>query len=214
MKDLNTLIENNKHWVSKMKSNDPNYFDQFETQSPEYLWIGCCDSRVPATQIVDIAPGDMFVHRNIANMVSLSDINCMSAIKYAVDVLKVKHIIVCGHYGCGGVQASMVRDNQFGIIDHWLWELKLIHEKYESYLDKVDDENEKWKLLCEINVKEQVSNLAKSIPVSRAWEANEEITLHGWIYGINDGLLKDLDVTCDSLETSKVILKNLKQYNS
>lgn len=210
MNDLSKLLDSNKKWVEEMNASDPNYFDQFDTQKPDYLWIGCCDSRVPATQIVDIAPGDMFVHRNIANIVSLSDISCMSAVQYAVDVLGVKHIIVCGHYGCGGVQASMNEDNHLGVVDHWLWELNLLNEKYESKLSDITDSNERWRKLCEINVKEQVSNLGKSTIIKRAWDKDREISIHGWIYDINDGLIRDLNVTSAS-RTEHEKLKELLQ---
>jgi carbonic anhydrase len=211
MKQASVLLENNKKWVEEMKKNDATFFDNFDTQNPDYLWIGCCDSRVPETQIVDMAPGDIFVHRNIANLVSLSDISCMSAIQYAVEVLKVKHIIVCGHYGCGGVQASMNEDNQLGVVDNWLWDLNLIHEKHEKKLNNITDSDAKWAKFCEINVMEQVSNLGKSTIINRAWNKNQELTIHGWIYDNNNGLIKDLDVTFSSKSESTKIKENLQK---
>jgi carbonic anhydrase len=195
MRDLKTLLEKNKKWAEKIKANDPEFFSRLaKQQSPELLWIGCSDSRVPANQIIDLPPGQVFVHRNIANLVVADDINCLSVIQFAVEMLKVKHIIVCGHYGCGGVQASL-KDQDQGLITGWLEHIKEIHKEHQHETALIEDENEKINRLCELNVITQVNNLCHSAPVRNAWEIGQQLTVHGWIYSIEDGILKDLDVS-------------------
>ena len=192
------LLENNKKWVAEQLAIDPNFFnDLADKQHPEYLWIGCSDSRVPANQITGTMPGDVFVHRNIANMVIHSDMNMLSVLDYAVNVLKVKHIIVCGHYGCGGVQAAM-NNQSIGIIDNWIRHIKDIYRLHKTYLDSIEDEQERFNAFVEVNVKEQVFDLAKTSIVQSAWKAGQELTLHGWAYGLNSGFVTDLDVNFSS----------------
>lgn len=189
------LLENNKTWVKEQLALDPNYFEKLSKgQSPEYLWIGCSDSRVPANQITGTEPGEVFVHRNIANMVVHSDMNMLSVLSYAVDVLKVKHIIVCGHYGCGGVIAAM-KNQQFGLIDNWLRHIKDVYRYHHTELDAIEDENERARRFVEMNVQEQVHDLGKTSIVQNAWRRNQPLHIHGWVYDINDGLINDLKVT-------------------
>ena len=199
MKVLNKLFENNKEWAEKIKESKPNFFKKLsKQQKPKYLWIGCSDSRVPATEIVGLEPGEFFVHRNISNLVVHTDLNCLSVIQYAVDVLKVKHIIVCGHYGCGGVISALSND-EHGLIDNWLRHIKDIYRFHRSEIDEMKTDKEKTDLLCELNVKEQVKNVIHTTIVQRAWKAGQTLSVHGWIYGIEDGILKDLKVCCTGL---------------
>ena len=194
MRILKHLFEKNKAWASKITSNDPDFFDKLShQQSPEYLWIGCSDSRVPANEIVGLLPGELFVHRNVANIIVHTDFNCLSVVEYAVEVLHVKNIIVCGHYGCGGVQASL-KDNQLSISDNWLRHVREIAQKYEGDLHKLNDETKRLDRLCELNVIEQVYNVCNTTIVQKAWSRNQPLAVHGWIYGLKNGLLKDLDV--------------------
>ena len=189
------LLENNKNWVKEQLNLDPTYFEKLaKGQSPEYLWIGCSDSRVPANQITGTEPGEVFVHRNIANMVVHSDMNMLSVLSYAVEVLKVKHIIVCGHYGCGGVIAAM-KNQQFGLIDNWLRHIKDVYRYHHVELDAIEDENERARRFVEVNVQEQVHDLGKTSIVQNAWRRNQPLHIHGWVYDINDGLINDLKVT-------------------
>ena len=189
------LLENNKNWVKEQLDLDPKFFENLaKGQSPEYLWIGCSDSRVPANQITGTDPGEVFVHRNIANMVVHSDMNMLSVLSYAVDVLKVKHIIVCGHYGCGGVIAAM-NNQQFGLIDNWLRHIKDVYRYHHQELDAIKDEQERARRFVEVNVQEQVHDLGKTSIVQNAWKRNQPLHIHGWVYDINDGLIKDLKVT-------------------
>ena len=189
------LLENNKNWVKEQLNLDPTYFEKLSKgQSPEYLWIGCSDSRVPANQITGTEPGEVFVHRNIANMVVHSDMNMLSVLSYAVEVLKVKHIIVCGHYGCGGVIAAM-KNQQFGLIDNWLRHIKDDYRYHHVELDAIEDENERARRFVEVNVQEQVHDLGKTSIVQNAWRRNQPLHIHGWVYDINDGLINDLKVT-------------------
>ena len=192
------LIENNKIWVAEQLELDPAFFEKLSNgQTPEYLWIGCSDSRVPAESITGTDPGEMFVHRNIANMVVHSDMNMLSVLSYAVEVLKVKHIIVCGHYGCGGVMAAM-KNQQFGLIDNWLRHIKDVYRFYHEELDAIEDETLRARRFVEVNVQEQVHDLGKTSIVQNAWKRNQPLHLHGWVYDINDGLINDLGVnfTC------------------
>ncbi len=189
------LLENNKNWVKEQLDLDPNFFERLSKgQSPEYLWIGCSDSRVPANQITGTDPGEVFVHRNIANMVVHSDMNMLSVLSYAVDVLKVKHIIVCGHYGCGGVIAAM-KNQQFGLIDNWLRHIKDVYRYHHVELDAIEDEDLRARRLVEVNVQEQVHDLGKTSIVQNAWKRNQPLHIHGWVYDIKDGLINDLKVT-------------------
>jgi carbonic anhydrase len=189
------LLENNKNWVKEQLNLDPTYFEKLSKgQSPEYLWIGCSDSRVPANQITGTEPGEVFVHRNIANMVVHSDMNMLSVLSYAVEVLKVKHIIVCGHYGCGGVIAAM-KNQQFGLIDNWLRHIKDVYRYHHVELDAIEDENKRARRFVEVNVQEQVHDLGKTSIVQNAWRRNQPLHIHGWVYDINDGLINDLKVT-------------------
>jgi len=194
MRLLKHLFESNRAWAEKIKERDPDFFNKLSRQQrPEYLWIGCSDSRVPANEIVNLLPGEIFVHRNIANVVVHTDLNCLSVIQYAVDVLKVKHIIVCGHYGCGGVKAALEGESH-GLIDNWLGHIKDVYRYHQIMVDKAEDEEEKVDLLCELNVIEQVVNVAQTTIAQNAWRAGQELSIHGWIYSIEDGILKDLDI--------------------
>ena len=200
MKDLKRLLEQNRAWAEAIKASDPEFFQTLaKQQSPTFLWIGCSDSRVPATQLVGMVPGEMFVHRNVANVVVHTDFNCLSVMQYAVDVLKVNHIIVCGHHGCGGVKAAM--DNvQFGLIDNWLRHVQDVMHVHKDVLAKIEDESERLDRLCELNVIEQVVNVSRTTIVQNAWHRGQALIVHGWIYGLQNGLLRDLGVTIDKAE--------------
>lgn len=192
------ILENNKTWVENQLKLDPEFFkDLSKGQSPPLLWIGCSDSRVPANEIIGAKPGEVFVHRNIANMVVHSDMNMLSVLDYAVNVLKVKHVIVCGHYGCGGVKAAMGNDS-IGIIDNWIRHIKDIYRLHSTYLNSILDVNERFNKFVELNVKEQVFDLAKTSIVQAAWKSGQEVTLHGWVYGLNSGFVTDLQVNFSS----------------
>ena len=200
MKDLKRLLDQNRAWAENINASDPDFFPTLaKQQSPRFLWIGCSDSRVPATQLVGMVPGEMFVHRNVANVVDHTDFNCLSVMQYAVDVLKVDHIIVCGHHSCGGVKAAM--DNlQLGLIDNWLRHVQDVLHEHEEVLAKVSDENERLDRLCELNVIEQVLNVGRTTIVQSAWQRGQELVVHGWIYGLENGLLRDLHVSIDNAE--------------
>ena len=189
------LLDNNKKWVEERISENPEYFEKLaKGQKPPLLWIGCADSRVPANEIIGAQPGEVFVHRNIANMIVHSDMNMLSVLDYAVNALKVKHVIVCGHYGCGGVQAAL-GNQSIGIIDNWVRHIKDVYRLHKAELDAIEDEKERFDQFVEINVKEQVFDLAKTSIVQNAWNNNQELQLHGWVYGIGTGIVKDLEVT-------------------
>jgi carbonic anhydrase len=195
MQSLKPLFDNNKVWAEKIEKEQPGFFKQLSSgQTPEYLWIGCADSRVPANEIINLPPGDVFVHRNIANVVVHTDLNCLSVIQYAVEVLKVKHIIVCGHYGCGGVAASM-DGAEHGLIDNWLRHIGDVYRLYSKELNAIEDLTKRKDRLCELNVIEQVSNVCNTTMVRKAWRKGQVLHVHGWIYHLKDGLLRDLDVT-------------------
>ncbi|MCL1137411.1 carbonate dehydratase [Shewanella pneumatophori] len=197
MKLLKPLFDNNRRWAGRILEEDPKFFEELaKQQSPEYLWIGCSDSRVPSNQIIDLMPGEVFVHRNIANMVIHTDLNCLSVLQYAVEVLKVKHIMVVGHYGCGGIKASMGTD-RLGLIDNWLGHIRDIYRIHRADLDSMD-EDERFDRLCELNVMEQVANVTSSSIVQDAWDRGQELAVHGWIYSVENGLLSDLDVTVNN----------------
>lgn len=196
----NQLLENNKEWVAKSLESDPQFFDKLaEGQQPPLLWIGCADSRVPANEIIGAQPGEVFVHRNIANMVVHSDMNMLSVLDYAVNVLKVKHVIVCGHYGCGGVKAAM-GNQQIGLIDNWIRHIKDVYRFHHEELNALTDENQKFDRFVELNVVEQVMDLAKTSIIQGAWKKEQALQVHGWVYDIKDGIIKDLDVnfSCNS----------------
>jgi carbonic anhydrase len=192
MDSLPHLFASNRQWAADIEARDPGFFRKLSNQqNPEYLWIGCSDSRVPANEIVNLMPGELFVHRNVANLVVHSDLNCLSVMQYAVDVLKVKHIIVCGHYGCGGVLAAL-QNGKFGLIDNWLRHVQDVYQMHRAAVDALETEAEKLKLLCELNVQEQVVNVARTTVVQNAWDRGQDVTVHGWIYGLKDGLLRTL----------------------
>jgi carbonic anhydrase len=200
MKSLSNLLSNNKNWAEGVKSRDPEFFEVLAAQqAPEYLWIGCSDSRVPANEIVGMLPGELFVHRNIANVVVHTDLNCLSVLQYAIDVLKVKHVIVCGHYGCGGVKAA-AQNQQFGLIDNWLRNIKDVYTFFQAELDQIESEGERVDRLCELNVLAQMSNVCHTTIVQNAWQNGQDVTVHGWIYSIKDGLLKDLGRSVDGID--------------
>ncbi len=192
------ILENNKKWVESQLANDADYFkDLSKGQTPPLLWIGCSDSRVPANEIIGAKPGEVFVHRNIANMVVHSDMNMLSVLDYAVNVLKVKHVIVCGHYGCGGVKAAMSNDS-IGIIDNWIRHIKDVYRLHSDYLDSINNDNDRFNAFVELNVKEQVFDLSKTSIVQSAWKNGQDLTLHGWSYGLNSGYVTDLNVNMSS----------------
>ncbi len=192
------ILDNNKQWVESQTAIDPEYFkDLSKGQNPPLLWIGCSDSRVPANEIIGAKPGEVFVHRNIANMVVHSDMNMLSVLDYAVNVLKVKHVIVCGHYGCGGIKAAM-ENNSIGIIDNWIRHIKDVYRLHKTELDAVKNEDDRFNKFVEVNVKEQVFDLAKTSIVQSAWKKGQELTLHGWAYGLNSGYVTDLNVNISS----------------
>ncbi|MBR9790168.1 MAG: carbonate dehydratase [Gammaproteobacteria bacterium] len=199
MDDIKKLLDNNAHWAARTHQADPTFFDTLsKQQTPNYLWIGCSDSRVPANQIVDLLPGDIFVHRNVANMVIHTDFNCLSVLQYAVDVLKVKHIIVCGHYGCGGVEAAM-SDKQFGLIDNWLGHIKDIYQQHYNEVRALP-ENERSARLCELNVLAQTENVKRTTIVKDALARNQALTIHSWIYSLNNGRITDLGLNVPSID--------------
>lgn len=192
------LLENNKDWVNEMTNQDKDYFEKLaKGQQPPVLWIGCADSRVPANEITKTHPGELFVHRNIANMVVHTDMNMLSVLDYAVNHLKVKHVIVCGHYGCGGVQAAM-QNKSLGLINKWVRNIKEVYKDNKTELKKIDDEKERFDRLVELNVKAQVYDLAKTSIVQQAWKDETGLEIHGWVYGLKDGIIKDLKVSMDS----------------
>jgi carbonic anhydrase len=192
MHPLDHLLENNRAWAAEMVRQDPEFFSRLAgQQAPQFLWIGCSDSRVPANQIVGLLPGEMFVHRNVANVVVHTDLNCLSTIQFAVDVLRVKHIIVTGHYGCGGVLAAL-REDTLGLIDNWLRHVQDVRWKHHSELDALMSETDRHNRLCELNVLEQVMNVSRTTVVRDAWARGQELAVHGWIYDLKDGLLRDL----------------------
>jgi carbonic anhydrase len=198
MRSLKQLFDNNRTWAADMTRQDPDFFRRLsEQQSPRYLWIGCSDSRVPSNQIVGLMAGDMFVHRNVANVVVHTDLNCLSAIQFAVEVLRVEHIIVCGHYGCGGVLAAL-QNSKLGLIEHWLRYVRDVRAKYRAEIDSLSTEQEQHARLCELNVIEQVANVSQTTIVRNAWSHNQPLTVHGWIYDMGDGLLRDLELSIAS----------------
>lgn len=197
---LEELLARNRAWSEKERQADPEYFSRLVAQqNPEFLWIGCADSRVPANEIIGLAPGEVFVHRNVANVVAHTDLNCLSVMQYAVDVLKVKHIIITGHYRCGGVIAAMGND-EHGLIDNWLRNIKDIYYKYREQIEEISDQHERQDYLCELNVLEQVANVCYTTIVQNAWKRGQALSVHGWIYSLRDGLLRDLGITVSALD--------------
>ena len=199
-KDLEILFANNQSWAAQMQSDDPEYFSRLiNQQSPQYLWIGCSDSRVPANQIIGLAPGEVFVHRNVANIVVHTDLNALTVIQYAVDVLRVKHILVVGHYGCGGVKAAL-KNNRLGLADNWLRHVQDVRDHHENLLEGIEDSSEQIDRLCELNAMQQVVNIAHSSVLREAWERGQGVSVHAWCYGLKDGLVRDLNVSANSRE--------------
>lgn len=198
------LLIVNRAWAARMRERDPEFFSRLShQQAPEFLWIGCSDSRVPANQITGLEPGEVFVHRNVANLVPGEDLNSHSVIQYAVEALNVRHIIVCGHYGCGGIIAAL-NDQRLGLVDYWLTGVRTLRYRYRSPLDAQPTQAEQAAMLCELNVIEQVMNLSRTLVVRRAWEAGRELFLNGWVYSLEDGLLRDLDVTANSVAEAEL----------
>ena len=205
MKTLSYLFENNQKWAAKTTAREPDFFRELtQQQAPEYLWIGCSDSRVPANEIVGLRPGELFVHRNVGNLVVHSDMNCLSVIHYAVEILKIRHIMVCGHYGCGGIKAAM-DPRPHGLIDNWLRHIQDIQRKRQTELDSLPSDAARLDRLCELNVLEQVANVGRTTVVREAWAKGVPLQLHGWIYDIHDGLLRDLNVTTTSEDDMRAL---------
>ena len=198
LKKTDQLFEANRRWAERMRADDPQFFERLATlQAPEYLWIGCSDSRVPANQIVGLIPGEVFVHRNVANVVVQTDLNCLSVMQYAVDVLKVKHILVVGHYGCGGVRAAL-HDMRFGLIDNWLRNVQDVRTKHRGLLEAVSAGELQEDRLCELNVIEQAMNVCETTVIREAWARGQDVRVHGWIYGLKDGLVRNLRMEAGS----------------
>ena len=207
MSNLDNLLDNNAQWAARVQEQRPGFFENLaRQQTPEYLWIGCSDSRVPANQIVGLDPGDIFVHRNVANLVVHTDFNCLSVLQYAVEVLKVKHIIICGHYGCGGVAAAL-QNMEHGLIDNWLRNIKDLYEQHEMLFRDIKSDEERVNALCRLNVIGQVSNVSHTTIVQNAWKRGQDLSVHGWIYSIKDGLIKDLDSTLTGSEQVPAIYR-------
>ena len=199
--DLTKLFEKNRQWVRQVTESDSEYFTRLANQqSPEYLWIGCSDSRVPANQITGLAPGEVFVHRNIGNVVVHTDLNVLSVIQFAIEQLQVKHIIVVGHYGCSGVQAAL-NNRRLGLADNWIRHIRDVHQKHETYLGHLTQSSQRFDELCELNVIEQVIHVCQTSSVQEAWFRGQSLTVHGWIYGLNDGLVRDLGISLSDAET-------------
>jgi carbonic anhydrase len=207
MHPLVPLLEKNRQWSQEVSRRDPGFFSTLSRQqAPEYLWIGCSDSRVPANEICGLLPGEIFVHRNVANIVVHSDLNCLSVMQYAVDVLKVKHVIVVGHYGCGGVRAAL-GNQKFGLIDNWLRHVQDVASKYTDHLSCLPDDSARIDRLCELNVIDQVLNAAATTIVQNAWERGQELAVHGWVYGLKDGLVRHLGISISSAAELAVAMK-------
>ncbi len=211
MKTLPELFISNRAWAERMTRHDPEFFERLSRQqAPEYLWIGCSDSRVPANEIVGLMPGEMFVHRNVANVVVQTDLNCLSVLQFAIEVLRVRHVIVCGHYGCGGINTALDK-GPHGLIDNWLRHVQDVHQKYRLDLDKLDAQH-RLDRLCELNALEQARNVARTTVVQDAWARKQPLEIHSWIYGINDGLLRDLGLAlANSAESDAVTRDSVSQ---
>ena len=212
MELLSHLFEKNRAWAAQMTAQDPAFFDRLaHQQAPRYLWIGCADSRVPATQITGLAPGEIFVHRNVANVVVHTDLNCLAVMQYAVEVLQVEHIIVCGHYGCGGVNAAL-QNSKLGLIDNWLRHIQDVMRIHAGLLARVDDSQARLDRLCELNVIEQVRNVCETTIVQRAWERGQPLAVHGWLYSIADGLLQDARMVVAGAEQMPAVYQAAVDY--
>jgi carbonic anhydrase len=211
MESLPHLFTNNRAWAQRIRERDPGFFQSLATQqSPGYLWIGCADSRVPANEIVGLMPGELFVHRNVANVVVHTDLNCLSVLQYAIDVLKVAHVIVCGHYGCGGVRAAYFRSS-LGLVDNWLRHVQDVRDRHDGLIEPAADDNSRIDRLCELNVVEQVRNVCQTTIVQDAWRRTQAVTVHGWIYDVADGLLRDLRCTAgDGATLARVYTRALE----
>ncbi len=204
---LSQLFENNRAWSERIRRSDPEFFATLSRQQrPKYLWIGCADSRVPANEIVGLLPGELFVHRNIANVVVHSDLNCLSVTQFAVDVLQVEHIIVCGHYGCSGVSAAL-HNQRVGLADNWLHHVQDVHSKHEARVDTIPDATQRVDHLCELNVIEQVANVCRTTVVRDAWSRGQALAVHGWVYGLKDGVVRDLGTTAANPEDVPVVYR-------
>ena len=196
--DLSDLLESNRRWAKEVQANRPDFFTRLLAQQvPQYLWIGCADSRVPANEILGLLPGDVFVHRNVANVVVHSDLNALSVMQYAIDMLQVRHIIVVGHYGCGGVQAAL-QNRRIGLADNWIRHVQDVRNKHRAFMDGMPDEEMRMRALCELNVLEQSLNVCETTVVQDAWERGQSVVVHGWVYGLHNGLLEDLKMTVNS----------------
>lgn len=205
MRTLSHLFEKNKIWAGQIRQQDPDFFTKLSRQqTPDYLWIGCSDSRVPANQIVGLMPGELFVHRNVANLVVHTDLNCLSVLQFAVDILKVRHVIVCGHYGCSGVQAAL-RNDRLGLSDNWLRHVQDVRQRHEQRLISAGDSSKAADRLCELNVIEQAANVCQTTIAREAWERGQQLSVHGWIYGLQNGLLRDLDVTVNGYQEAAAV---------
>ncbi|MBD3639778.1 MAG: carbonate dehydratase [Marinobacter sp.] len=208
MGQLDHLLDKNRAWANGIKSVDPKFFDRLSNQqAPEYLWIGCADSRVPANQIVDLLPGELFVHRNVANVVVHTDFNCLSVLQFAIEVLKVKHILVVGHYGCGGVRAAL-RNEGFGLISHWLRHVQDVRDRHQATLDAIPSEQDRVDRLCELNVVEQVGHVCQNNIVQEAWRRGQPLNVHGFVYDVADGLLRDMGLSISNEEERDQIRQN------
>ena len=212
--DVEALFKRNRDWAAAMVAKDENFFKALTNQQmPEYLWIGCSDSRVPANELLGLAPGELFVHRNIANVVVHSDLNCLSVLQFAIDVLKVKHIIVCGHYGCSGVHAAMI-NKRIGLADNWLRHVQDVAQKHDRYLGDFLTSRDRADRMVELNVTEQVVNTCQTTVVQDAWERGQPLTVHGWVYGLHDGLLRDLGMSVSGAdELAPNVATRLKEYD-
>ena len=203
MQNLSDLFANNRTWAARIRDRDPEFFTKLSRQqAPAYLWIGCSDSRVPANEIVGLLPGELFVHRNVANLVVHTDLNCLTVMQFAVELLHVRHIIVCGHYGCSGVQAAL-RQDRLGLSDNWLRHLQDVRQKHEPQIQAASNQTDATDRLCEFNVIEQVANVCQTTIARDAWQRGQELTVHGWIYGLQDGLLRDLNMTISSFDQTR-----------
>ena len=208
MPKLDHLLDNNRNWVKSITEKDADFFRLLaDDHKPSYLWIGCSDSRIPANAATGLLPGELFVHRNIANLVIHSDLNCLSVIQFAIEVLQVKHVIVCGHYNCGGVKAAL-ENAELGLIDNWLRHIQDTIQVHEDSLDRIDDFQTRLNKLCELNVIEQVLNAAETTFVRKAWKKGSEVAVHGWIYDLRDGLIRDLDVRVENAEQMRLLKRN------
>ncbi len=200
MGQLDRILEKNRAWANGIKAADPHFFDRLSSQqAPEYLWIGCADSRVPANQIVDMLPGELFVHRNVSNVVIHTDFNCLSVLQFAVEVLKIKHVLVVGHYGCGGIRAALLNEG-YGVIGNWLRHIQDIRDNYQAVLDDIPDEQDRIDRLCELNVIEQVAHVCQNSIVQEAWKRGQPLTVHGFVYDLGDGILRDMGLSISSEE--------------